>query len=151
MIEKVMLHLSFDHHELQNAMLLLMMPSFMWCQHWYHMTKKVMLHPYFNHFDLTNKMEPLTLPSVSCDAHTFTNGITWPKELCHMSFQLSSPDEQNGVIDDAVSIMWQQCWHHWYHMTEKFMFHLILNIVTLWYNGTIDNAIGITKICPEIV
>ena len=65
---------------------------------------KVILGLFFNHLDLRNKMVPLTMPSVLCDAHTGASSITGPKELCHILFQLSSPNEQNDAIDDAASI-----------------------------------------------
>ena len=86
--------------------------------------------PHFSYLDLENKIVPLTMPTVSCDAHTDSNTFTWPKDWCHTLFQLSLPDEQNDVIYAAVSIMWQQCWYQWNHMTEKVMFHLILIIGT---------------------
>ena len=37
---------------------------------------------------------------------------------------------ESGVIDDALSITWQQCQYQWHHMPEKVMFHLVLIIVT---------------------
>ena len=48
---------------------------------------------------------------VYCDAGTGTNSITWPKESYQALFQLSSPNEEYTVIDNAFSIKWQQCWY----------------------------------------
>ena len=95
-------------------------------------------------------MVSLIMPFFSCDAGTDAN-ITWPKELCHTLFQLSSSNEQNVAMDDEVSITWQQSLYQWLHMTEKVMFHLILIIVPNDCNGTIDSTIGITKMCLGIV
>ena len=104
--------------------------SVMWCKHWYHKTK-CHITPYFNHLNVT-KMVPLTVPSVACAVHAGANSVTWPKESYHTLFQLSSPNKQNGGIDDAVNITCQECWYQWHHMTEKIMFHLTLTIVTWW-------------------
>ena len=57
-----------------------------------------------NHLDLANKLVTLTMLPVSCASETDASSITWPKESCHILFQLSSPNEQNDAIDDAVSM-----------------------------------------------
>ena len=47
---------------------------------------------------------PLMMPSVSGDAYTGANSITLLKESCDTLIQVSSPTEENGATDDAVSI-----------------------------------------------
>ena len=71
----------------------------------YHMAKKSCCI-LFQSPGPNKQIVPLTMPSVSCDAQAGANSITWTKELCHTLFQLSSPNEQSGAIDDAVSITW---------------------------------------------
>ena len=88
----------------------------MWCQHLYHMIKKCQVAPCFNHLDLRNNMVPLT--------------VQWV--LYHILFQMSLPSEQNGTIDNTVSVTWQQHWYQLHHVTKKVMLHPIFIIVTKW-------------------
>ena len=60
------------------------------------------------HVEVRNTMVVLMMPSVWYDTNT---GITWLTESCHNLFQMSSPNEQNGAIDDLVRITWQQFWY----------------------------------------
>ena len=59
----------------------------------------------------------LMMQSALSDADTGTSGITWPRKSCCTSFQLSWLKKCNGVLDDAVGIMWW--WSKWCHMTKK--------------------------------
>ena len=72
---------------------------------------KIMLHLVFNYLHLANKMGLLTVSSVSCDPCTDANIIILSKISCHNVLQLSTPNEQNDAIDDAVSTIWQQFWY----------------------------------------
>ena len=112
--------------------------------------KKVMLGLNFNHLKLTNKMVPLTVPSVSC--HTgLMQTASHDQKSHHTLFHLASPNEQNNAIDDAVSIIWQQGWYQWKHLTKKWCFTSFWSLWCYECNGAIDNIIGIPKICLDIV
>ena len=112
MTEKNLLVSHFSHLELKIQWCY-------WLNYQYHVMPTLASHDHkshvvscFNYHDLTNKVASLTMPSIRC---------------CTL-FQLSSPNEQNGVTDDVIT--WQQCWYQWGSLTKYVMFHLILTTVT---------------------
>ena len=60
-------------------------------------------------------MVPLLMLLALYDAAA--NGVTWPKETCCMTFQLSLPKENNNTIYDAVDIMWHWNWSQSHYVT----------------------------------
>ena len=142
----------FNHLEVINAVVLLMIASVL-CDTkcWHHMNQKSQVVPCFYHLDLTNKMVPLTIPSVSWDTHTDLNSVIWPKQLCHTLFQLSLPNEQ------MVPLMIQLASHGSNAITNDIAWQKMscfTSFWTLWHNKcncAIDNTIGITRICLDIV
>ena len=129
----------FEHIDLTNALVLLMMPSVSSDAKTGITWPKSDFAPYFNHFDLKNKMVPLAVLSVSCDAHTCAKGSTWPKEIClyimkkimSLMMQLELHDSNAG----ANGIIW----------LKKSGF---ISFWSLWSNecnGVIHNTTAIAK------
>ena len=114
-----------------------------WCQ-WHHITISHVVSP-FNHSDLTNGLVPLMtllalydtdsyvalcftfldvmntvvlvrMPLISHDAEASANIVKWLKKSCCISF-----GHLELTNDDAISVMWCQCW---YHMTRKWCYTL---------------------------
>ena len=61
-----------------------------------------------------NAVVSLMISSVSCDTNT---SIAWPKRSCCTSVWPLSPKKQNGTVDNATSVMWDQCQQH--HITKN--------------------------------
>ena len=61
---------------------------------------------------------------------TLVPTASYNKRSGHTLFQLSSPNEENGAIDHAISTSFCSLWPH-------------------EYNGTTDNTTGITEICQD--
>ena len=62
--------------------------------------------PYFDCLDLGDTVVPLMMSSALCDADTGFNGTKWPRMSCCIKFQLSWPKVCNSAINDASSITW---------------------------------------------
>ena len=112
---RVMLHLNFDHLELANAMVLLMMPSVL-C----HATSGIIwwvfqVSPCFNHLDLTKKTVLVTMPQVLYDAGTGANNI------CDQKSHVTPCFSCLHLMKKMVQLQ---------HNTGKILFDLILIIVT---------------------
>ena len=103
--------ISLNHLGLTNTLVPLMMPSVLCNAKTGIPSQKSHVALCFSHLHLIKKIVPLTISSVGCDANTGAKNITWLREPCHTLFELSSPNEQNGAINDVVSITWQQCWY----------------------------------------
>ena len=82
----------FDHLELTNAIVLLMILS-------------VSCWTSFESYEPINRMVPLTMPSVACDAYTVPTA-SYDQESCETLFLLSSSNKPNSVLDAAVNITW---------------------------------------------
>ena len=109
----------FDHPEVKNTMVLLMMQSLS-CDTNTGMTwPKRACYTCLNHLDLANKRVPLTMLSLSCDACIGASNITGPRVIATPCFSCFFPNEQNDTIHNAVSITWQQSWYYWNQRTEK--------------------------------
>ena len=101
----------FNHLDLRNAMVPLMTPSasldatdiansITW--------RKGHVAPHFDHQDLRNAMVALMM-----HWHHMTLRQQWhhmTKKSCCTSFQFSGHNKWNGSIDNAVSMMWCQCY-----------------------------------------
>ena len=48
------------------------------------------------------------MPKAAWDASVYVNGMTWVKQSCCTSFQLSWPKKCSSVIGDAIGILWYQ-------------------------------------------
>ena len=111
------------------------MEGMQWCHWWHHQhhgkpvalvmvshDQNYQVAPNFKYLYLRNRMVPwwcqwcnlmLTpMPMEWCDTNNDTTVVTCSKESCCTSFWLSWCKELCVAIDDAVSIMWCQCWCH---------------------------------------
>ena len=98
----------FEHLELTNTMVLLMMPLVSCDSNTGITWPKIILQ--LASVILT-KQSCVIGNAISVMWCTGANSITWPEDSCDTLFQLSSPNEQNGAIYDVVSITWLQCWY----------------------------------------
>ena len=97
----------FNHIDLQNAMVLLVMLAQM-ASH----DQKGNFAPHFNCLDLRNAMVPLTMLLASCDTSAIASGFTWPKKSCCTSFWLSYTKKWMLPLTMLFGIRWHWCQCH---------------------------------------
>ena len=133
------------------------MQCWYWCCHQCNMMPTLISHdqnghdaPCFIHLDLNKQNDVIDCHRYCVMLALVSTASLHQKESCHTLFQLLHIPEQNGAIDDTVSITWQQCWCQRHHMTEK---SSLTSFWPLWpneCNGAIDKSIEIIKICLDI-
>ena len=130
-----------------HLILIILTKQIQWCHWWCHgqtlmpMTShdqySYVVSP-FHHLNPTSGMVSLMTLLASCDTDNSMNCITWPKY--HAVHCFNSLDLANKMVP------WQ---FHQYHM-----FTCFTSFWSLWHiecNGAIDNMIGITQTCLDIV
>ena len=83
----------------------------------------------FNALDLMNTVVLMTVPLSSYDADASGKKYQMTEKVMLLLILIICTNKCIDAIDDAISVMWCQ---HWHHMMKRVMSHLVSIVFTLW-------------------